>query len=67
MYNQFNLCKQCDDGPVVFNGLCSTCLDASLDEEKERSNGGNHLEKFPQRKTKNRKRNSKDSFDDGVA
>jgi hypothetical protein len=54
MYNQFNLCKLCDDEPEVYNGLCRTCLDSS--EEENSVIGGTHTEKFTNRRTKQRKK-----------
>lgn len=55
MYNQVNLCKQCDEEPVVYNGLCHTCLDASTEGE-DVFVGGSHIEKFTNRRAKSRKR-----------
>jgi hypothetical protein len=55
MYNQFNLCKLCDDEPEVYNGLCRTCLD-SANDGGDAYVGGSHVEKFSHRKSKSRKR-----------
>jgi hypothetical protein len=64
MYNQFNLCKLCDDEPEVYNGLCHTCLDSDRESE-HLFIGGTHTEKFTHRKPKGKdKKNNRDSFDD---
>jgi hypothetical protein len=55
MYNQFNLCKLCDDEPEVYNGLCRTCLDTSSETE-DIFIGGTHTEKFTHRRLKHRKK-----------
>jgi hypothetical protein len=60
MYNQFNLCKLCDDEPEVYNGLCHTCLDASSEDAVI---GGTHTEKFTHRRPKRRK-NVDNRFED---
>jgi hypothetical protein len=61
MYNQFNLCKLCDDEPEVYNGLCRTCLDSS--SEGDSVIDGTHTEKFTYRRRKRRK-NVDNRFDD---
>lgn len=55
MYNQFDLCKQCDDEAAVYNGLCHTCLDSSTEGE-DVFVGGSHIEKFTRRKPKSREK-----------
>lgn len=45
MYNQVSLCKQCDEEEAMFNGLCSTCLDAEAGE-LDYVVGGFHIERF---------------------
>jgi hypothetical protein len=62
MYNQVNLCKQCDEEQAIYNGLCHTCLDSDHESE-DFFIGGTHTEKFTHRKLKSKK-NNHDSFDD---
>jgi molybdenum cofactor biosynthesis enzyme MoaA len=62
MYNQVDLCKNCDEARVVYSGLCHTCLDASSEGE-DNFVGGSHIEKFTHRRAKSRKRFDKHTRD----
>jgi len=54
MYNQnesFYLCRNCDEEPAVYNGLCETCLTG---DEKDPDSGKFQLRHRPHKRLERR-------------